>query len=418
MKKLNALLNKCFSYSLTCEASVRSDMAKRIMHSILPAIADPAQVATTKGVVDYKSLAAAAEGRHTIIKFGTMACVQEVSHYKDYSKDYYPRAMALIKQGNYEEAIDICIIAFSNYTNWDKAFGGKAWEKIARTIEKLITLDYDLKEIRKDKSNPEYVDKEIEILNDIIIQLNIFDGLAHNTGSIMGKVVKEEVNEYNESNPYFLHDAEGKRYVNPNSWDKDYEHRLVERMMHSKELKNPLHVYKEIEKTLKQHGDDVRYKDWNWKLRGHPDYKADPDEREFNVAKIALHKEAKPYTDALRRDITTLEGLINERELAVRENLMYEIPDAIRVINSRVTSCISLIDFYQSIHRHSNMSVKAFGDMKDTLDVYNKALQQNNASYRTYLSAGESRDIQKMTVILNDYFDTAVKVLHFLEAIE
>ena len=55
------------------EATIRSDMAKRIMYSILPSTVDPSQVVMSGGVVDYKALDAAVEGAADIIAFGTLS---------------------------------------------------------------------------------------------------------------------------------------------------------------------------------------------------------------------------------------------------------------------------------------------------------------------------------------------------------
>ena len=133
MKKTSELYRKCYRYLMICEATIRSDMAKRIMHSILPSIGDAndpswaARITSTKGVIDYNSLAAAAEGRHDIIKYGTLACVEEVRHYnaRKYNtpNDIYTMALKEAKSGNFEDAIDICIESFQDIENWASAYG-------------------------------------------------------------------------------------------------------------------------------------------------------------------------------------------------------------------------------------------------------------------------------------------------------
>jgi hypothetical protein len=284
MKKVGLLLKKCSQYMMVCEASIRSDLAKRIMHSVLPHVADPAQVASTKGVVDYKSLAAAAEGRHDIIKYGTKACIGELQHFisETNPNESDPRpsleAMDYFNIGDYSNAISICVNCFGDPHRWEVNYGGKAWEKIARTIQNLIELDKQLIKLKKNRFDPNFTDNEVEILNNIVIYLNVFDGLVHNTGSIMGKVVREEVKDFN---------------LKENLVDPQVEEAAVTRLMHSKELDNPVHVYKEVENILKGTGDINRWKDYNWKLKNHPDYQGDNNDRSVKIAKISLHKACK-----------------------------------------------------------------------------------------------------------------------------
>ena len=70
MIKYSKILEKAKFYELLSQADIKSDMAKRIMFSILPHVADKTQIHMTGGVVDYNALAYAVSGRKDIIKYG------------------------------------------------------------------------------------------------------------------------------------------------------------------------------------------------------------------------------------------------------------------------------------------------------------------------------------------------------------
>lgn len=327
---------------MICEAGIRNDMAKRIMHSILPDIGDrndpswSERLSTTQGTVDYTSLEAAAEGRSDIIKYGTIACIEELKHYTRLNrrevaskpnKDTYMGhsiAQKAYLNNDFETAIDICIEAFSDYQNWNAAYGGVAWEKIAKTIKSIIVLDKQFKELhtkRKDesfewkgKSDPYAVDAKIDTLKDIVIQLNVFDGLAHNTDSIMPKLIEEEGMEYNKKNNYF--------YGSDDSYKFDKETDLVKRMMDAKELKDSTHTYREVEPALQESGDISRWRDWTGKIKSKPNYYIDENTQNINLINVKIHKKIKDRINKLRVWLSEIgeaefagKGILSNQEL-------------------------------------------------------------------------------------------------------
>lgn len=244
-----------------CNTSLRGDMAKRIMFSILPSVASTAQVIGTGGVVDYRALSVACNGRHDIIKYGTRACMHETCYYQadDPRKEEIKR---LVKDDKFAEAIQIAVDLFSVHSKWNNSYGGKAWEAIARSVQRLIVSDAQLKNLRNGPSTTRAPETEAEIMKTIVMELNIFDGLSHNTDIVMRNLVDLEHADYNEKFPA-RGDAEARtRQIMRNTNMSD-----IKNMMDSKELVNPVDVFNQIEAVLIQNGDAIIFKDWINRLR-------------------------------------------------------------------------------------------------------------------------------------------------------
>lgn len=307
--------------------TVRIDMAKRIMHSILPYIADPKQVDSTKGVVDYTSLSAAVEGRYDIIKYGSKCCVKELKHYhpeevkskfgvKD-KTDLFNESDAHIREQRYEQAVETCIVAFGDSNNgWDSKYGGPPWQKIAETVRNIIKLDNALKQIEKNKKDPNYINIKNLVLNYLVIELNVFDGLSHNTASIMNNVLSEEA-----------HSGVGTNSAN--------ELNKVMNMRDATELENPISVFEAVEESLKSTGDIHRWKDWTPKLRAHPSYRN--VEYKGQLARIKIRKLIICYIRSLDKhmnDLHSLMEVVNSKEIFDKDNLPSELRSLRSICNS------------------------------------------------------------------------------------
>lgn len=140
MIKADKLINIASLFSLKAEASIRSDMAKRIMYSILPSVATKSEIALTDGAIDYKALESAIEGRKDIIKYGVRSCIKELKHYRyfdalpNWIHDIYQMDMDPLKYEsngfNIENVINLCIKSFNTPKGWDSGYGGFLWEKL------------------------------------------------------------------------------------------------------------------------------------------------------------------------------------------------------------------------------------------------------------------------------------------------
>lgn len=320
-------------------------MAKRIMYSILPGVAGPTQTMATQGVVDYNALKAAVEGRKDLIKYGVAAAIKELTHYEGSLSSSelggvpaalargrpYHIAGAFAAQGNYAKAMDIAMKLFEDEDGWPPAYGGAAWFRIAKSLKHMIELDKNLDAVRANRAkDPDYMDKEMNIMQQLVVEMNVFDGLSHNTASIMEKLVMEEAH----AKPDEL--LEGKDL----NEEIGTEFNSIQRMMDAKELRNPVQVFREIEPSLVESGDINRYKDWTSPLRRDPSYRAEDPNLEAEKFQIRLRKQITP----LRIEINTRRDFMRkgiERILSAGpESLM----NVYRILDTKVEEFANIID--------------------------------------------------------------------------
>ncbi|HEY5268546.1 MAG TPA: hypothetical protein VII94_05460 [Candidatus Saccharimonadales bacterium] len=290
---------------------LRGDMAKRIMFSILPAVASTAQVIGTGGVIDYRALSVACNGRHDIIKYGCKACMQEIVFYQGDD----PRKSTikdLVKEDMWSEAIEIAVDLFSQHNKWNNSYGGKAWEAIARSIQNLIVFDAQLKNIRTSSPVDRLPETEVEVMKSIVMELNIFDGLSHNTDIVMRNLVELEHAEYNTKYP-----AKDDNEVRLRANIKHTNMSDIRNMMDSKELINPVDVFNQIENILVQNGDFIIFKDWIGQIRKDPSYRVVNTgiiEEKFWIryrkSSLSYKLYISQYQDTLKKETSALQELM------------------------------------------------------------------------------------------------------------
>jgi len=295
------ILNRVsLKYKLRCRAALRHDMAKRIMYSILPAVADPMQVKHTEGVVDYKALEYAIEGYDKIIDYGLLACNEEIKHYlpSKSSPDYKEEIRKLISTKKYEDAAKLCIKLFEDKGGWETNYGGEAWKKIAETLYDMILISDALK-------RPGSQDHKINLMKQMVVELNIFDGLSHNTSAVLPNLIEIE-----------------EKLLGAHTTIENDEVSKTNRLMDAKELSDYMDVYKEVEPHLQESGDIHKFKDWNTKLRTDPRYHKSNENRKIDLIKIRLKKEIL----GLKR-INDIYGFLDNMKKEYAENMKKEEKD-------------------------------------------------------------------------------------------
>jgi hypothetical protein len=259
------------AYLRLCYAGLQEDMAQRIMFSTLPYLANPAQVALTEGVVDVNALKAAVEGRKNIIKYGVIAVLGELEHYREAftntgvkgkKSEPYIRCRNAIVNNKFSAAMDIAIDAFKDSESWYTQYGGRPWEMIARAIRQIARLDYSLDELRSKPRSQENDKQEVQLMRDLIVEMNVFDGLAHNSDSILNNLAELEANALVPASK-------------PMERKKRYKENYIQlkRLMDAKELNSPVEVFKLIQDTLIGSGDINKFKDWVTKMRSHQEFR-------------------------------------------------------------------------------------------------------------------------------------------------
>lgn len=358
---MNNILKQSIKYLKLCNASIRSEMARRIFYSLLPS-ADPIKASMTKGPIDIIALTQASSTRKNIIHYGAKSCLREMEHYKSIESNsansiLYKLMKDMYEAKNYKETLKYCIRYFSDENGWNRGFGGKKWQTISETLLKLVELDEELFYVKKRK-DIDVVEEEIKILQEIIVYLNIFDGLAHNSTNVMENLVEEEARDiagyytqnkspelveklakyicsvrdvYDKTGYNRIYGDEALEFMKEklNRDDIYFKSELIEylsfeeikktkKIMDAKELEEPAHVFEEIEQTLKDSGEINQYKDYVRQLRSLPKYKSieSASELENNLKLISFRKFFKRQENYIKERLNKLNSVKDEYLLA------------------------------------------------------------------------------------------------------
>ncbi len=272
--------------------------------------------------LDIKALRSAVKGAEALIENGAKTCVGELRHYPDRAyEDDEPtsdlnyavqQGKNAIYNGDWQLALSICRSAFANTRKWKTHYGGEAWKKIAQVLLDIDQAYNDVKEARAARD----WDKEIDEMKKCVVLMNVFDGLAHNTGSVMPKLLMEEMGySSHDTSEYEEEHGRSERAPRPAISGvelSEYKGR-VERLMDAKELKSPLAVYKEIEPIIDSSSYRYMFKDWIHKLRQHPEYRkpgAGPEQMRRIRVKKKLLGQFQTMSDAMEKAGKSLRELL------------------------------------------------------------------------------------------------------------
>lgn len=320
----NKLLHLCNLFLK--KANLEQDMAKRIMLSIMPSVMNSTERVSTLADpefwgVDYNALRSASLGAKDLLKYGTAICVDEVKYYGKPLKDIINQTFnqnkkeklssllaettAKINEARdlehlkrYTEALRVCVECFQDdeernldtedgplrLSLWDMAYGGESWARIARNLHEIGIRWGELEKIKRGEFKPEdKLKREVQLMKELIVLMNVFDGLAHNTGSVMPKLIEKEVHMGGVQLPWDGRSQDDKI--------KEYQNTIV-RLMDSKELDNPLEVYKEVEHIMSSAPYKGIFRDWIERLMRHPGYQtvSDKTKRDDKINRIRQKK--------------------------------------------------------------------------------------------------------------------------------
>lgn len=360
------LLTLCSFYN---EATLEDDMAKRIMLSIIPSLMSNTEKYYTGGF-DYKVLKSAVNGAKDLVKYGTRACEEEMRHYgagiiemyndlknkriTDITDEEYERikvlkiryegiakkknaAKELERDGRYKDSLKLMTDAFNEEDAWETSYGGKAWAKISHTLyqieEKRELLNLIRQEARSATQDPktDYPTLEQEVMRDIVVLMNVFDGLAHNTASVMPKVVEQEIQDMRRIMP---EDEEDRVEFNT----KQYQKR-IKNLMDSKEIDDPYTVYKEVQSIIEQPENRNLFGDWITKMRSRPELQTAKRlrDRKEELAVIQIRKEMKDFVQQIDNATQLISSIkdkiINERNEKVKRQLFEKMSSQLSIIN-------------------------------------------------------------------------------------
>lgn len=391
-------------------ANIESDMAQRIMLSLLPEVMDPLQRANTLTDqrlwgTDIKTLRSTIEGAKALVINGAKACVGELRHYPEFAESEGESGEEQrykvwagkegIKEEDWRKALIISRDAFADHDNWKSNYGGAAWEKIANV---LLDIDKTYTLARKARAIGDW-DSELDEMKKLVVSMNVFDGLAHNSGSVMPKLLMEEMGFPS----YEKQDREGGA---SNQWEnpkvKEYQKR-VERIMDAKELRNPLAVYKEIEPIIQSSSYKHLFKEWINKLRQHSGYRSVED-REPLLKKIRLKKEFT-YTidsigESMQRAINTINSMyaIGSNQLELYEDTYYKLIDKkVDLLYETQTQLFAALSSMEYLLDHMGLNEMQTPEMLEAAQIFRKHYNQMQERTARWRGVREDRLIEVYT---------------------
>lgn len=382
---VDKLLSLCGFYK---QATIETDMAKRIMLSVLPSVMTDTEKFHSGGF-DYKALKSAANGVKDLIKYGTAACVEEMQFYGAGIRQQYERItersitniseeefknfktiqnkfknienvienVRNLKQNKqYKECLLELVDKFNDVDAWEHAYGGKAWGKIAETLLKMYEKKEMLDLIRQEFATnrdpkTDYLALEVETLREIIVLMNVFDGLAHNNGSVMPKVVQEEFKDLPHSYSNLDEDDEETREI-----DVDKEIRRVKDLMDAKEINDPFTVYKTLQKIIERPENKHLFGDWIERIKSHPEFAKAKNLKEMRVELDVIKARKKiieifqGFDKKLEAIYTLKDQIINTHDETQNKQLIHRLYNEtrqLRELASNVDGTLSNMYYYE-----------------------------------------------------------------------
>lgn len=263
---------------LVKNASVRGNMAKRIMLSLLshlvPENERQTRIFQTSGAIDIKALRQIISGAKEILEYGIEACMEEISNHNDKTSVERIKNIYLSKNDKY--TLKVLKIFFSR-NDWEELYGGENWKNI---VNALMDIKNSLDDAIVARKNYD-LDEEVKKLMNLVAYLNVLDGLLHNTGSIMDKILRIEKSKQ-------MHDQ-----TKGDKWEQiEREQKQVQRLMDTKELQNPDDVLQEILPILENETDaPLTMKDWISAARQKKHlYQGSQEERNKKINNVQLKK--------------------------------------------------------------------------------------------------------------------------------
>lgn len=377
----NKLLRLCNLFNKT--ANLEEDMAKRIMLSIIPSVMDPRERSSMMvdpefWGIDYKVLRAASNGAKDLIKYGTGICIDELKYYgaplkdiiaqtystakkeallsaKEETYEKFNEAQDALIEKDYIKALKISLECFKDYdikqfdipnsgelpvrvSLWADAYGGESWARIAKTLYEIAVRWKELQNVREAhrRGDEDSLKKEVQLMKEIVVLMNVFDGLAHNTGNVMPKLIQKEISK----GGVILPGAEG-----------GYEHEeasnaykaQITRLMDAKELENPMEVFKEVEYLMSATPYREMFRDWIGKIIRHPEYQALPpkEERDIRIQDIRKKKKLmEEHGSAIMYSYDVLQKLYKNYLHMVEKNDFVGVRNALQIIDTKITEII------------------------------------------------------------------------------
>jgi hypothetical protein len=261
INKIKILASLFSLLSIKKEAGFADDLAVRIMHSLVPSATDALEAPYAQAKLTKTSLLPVAE---RYIESSCRIIADEMKHSKQARKYYWGEAEKSFLNKDYGKLLSLAIEDFSNPSNWDVAFGGIPWTNYSKMVLKLYESVVEFKNAIKENN----IDKIKSMSGEIAAYMNVLDGMNHNTGSFISKII-----DYETEREMVL--DEGKEELEDIPWSQRIEERQkkINELMDAKQLSDTEDVLLFLKPYMKENPDLYLYKEYFSDLasKGKPD---------------------------------------------------------------------------------------------------------------------------------------------------
>jgi hypothetical protein len=390
------------------QAELREDMVKRIFLSVLPAVSSKTEMHWTGGQPSFQLLKSAAQGAFDLVKYGTAACVKELHYYdgvgtKRYGEEYlnehyksqgitpphssfntktiYDVAQMYLNQANkqesgslgaigmYERALGVCLDGFNDLPAWPESYGGRAWAKIAETLDQI---NMNCGHIIKARQQG-LLDQEVATMREQIVLMNVFDGLAHNTANVMGKVVGEEkVDRLGavQSNRSLTEKQRSRMMLLLNEYYSDTT-KSMERLMDAKELSNPMQVYQIIAPEMEKLPSRSLFKEWMGKIHRHPEYRTAPDYTKALIV-IRTKKMCITYIKTWEPMMSELEASKDALNNSILQKFQLQVIEGFKTVAGKLAANVCELKYRIEDERNRLKKQHSDNDEEPDIDILNQ----------------------------------------------
>lgn len=163
-----------------------TEMAKRIFVSLLHFLLEKSEPISavreirksyTKNIIDPNLVESLVPGAFNLVEYGKNLCLEELEH----CRNKYVFDPDALKNESAKSALEK-FIHCCYYEPWEEGCGGRKWGRIAKTILKILEAAENIKNNKK--TTKEDYHNYYDNLNELLINMNVLDGLSHNNDKI------------------------------------------------------------------------------------------------------------------------------------------------------------------------------------------------------------------------------------------
>ena len=297
-----------FKFAIEKRSDVASDLATRIMHSLVPTSGHPEEDRQKLTHLVSVHLIGVAE---RYIDNAIKIILDELRYSSN--TEISGIGYAEFPKERYLDILNLSIESFMDPNQWEIKFGGKKWAVFS---QRVIDLYNSINKFKKAKET-----NNVKIMNEqsgmISVYLNVLDGMSHNSDSFLNRIINQEIAE----------ETMGKYDNETYELSKQKEKEIID-LMDSKELHNKQDVIPFIRKKIYDNPESYLYREH---LRNiyMPQEKSNPEQLQKEMEIIREKKIIINYVNNF------VDSLIDEIEIGIKdgENAEFYLSKFNKIIN-------------------------------------------------------------------------------------